>query len=159
MTYKQIHCNQTFIFNLSGNPLASQLSADFNMRVSRGFRPPTLAAYKKKFRLYLSFLVHLEIQSIDSIQAVSLFVEFLAQQGFRAQTITNYLTVLKHFFAIYDLNLAPLEHRLIKLAVRAVAYNAPLSFRIKGTITVLISESWFNKSLPFQMDQHTRQLY
>ena len=114
----------------------AQLSADFKERVAAGFRPRTLAAYRQKFRLYMSFMVHLKIQDIDSMQAVSLFFEFLAQQGLRAQTLTNYLTVLKHFFAIYNLNLAPLGHRLITLAIRAVAYNTPLSFRIKGIITV-----------------------
>ena len=134
--YKQKLYNQIFVFNLVGDSLVAQLSADFKERVAAGFRPRTLAAYRQKFRLYMSFMVHLKIQDIDSMQAVSLFFEFLAQQGLRAQTLTNYLTVLKHFFAIYNLNLAPLGHRLITLAIRAVAYNTPLSFRIKGIITV-----------------------
>ena len=116
--------------------MAAQLYSDFQARVQRGFRPRTSRAYRGKFRLYLALLVHLNQFPIDSPSAVALFIEYLAQQGLRAQSLTNYLSVLKHYFALYNLNTAATEHRSIKLAVRAVAYNAPLSFHIKGTLTI-----------------------
>ena len=77
-----------------------------------------------------------DIQPPDSFQAVSTFVEYLAQQNLRAQTIANYMTVLGHFFVLYNMNTAVLDNKLIKLAIRAVAYNAPLSFKIKGVWSI-----------------------
>ena len=112
------------------------LLADFNHRVATAFRPRTLQAYTNKFRLYLAFVVCVNPGPVDSFSAVSLFVEYLAQQGLRAQTLNNYMTVLKHFFLIYKMNDSALENRLIKLAIRSVAHNAPLSFRVKGIFTV-----------------------
>ena len=46
------------------------------------------------------------------------------------------MTVLKHFFLIYNMDDSVLENRLLKLAIRSVAHNAPLSFRVKGIFTV-----------------------
>ena len=37
---------------------------------------------------------------------------------------------------LYNLDHTVLENRTIKLAIRAVSYNAPLSFRIKGVMTI-----------------------
>ena len=99
-----------------------QLAEDFQQRVHSGFRPKTSAAYKASFRVYLAFTVHLRIQSINTVQA--------------APTLTNYLSVLKHYFAVFSLNVASLEHRLIKMTVRAVAYNASLAVRVKDIISV-----------------------
>ena len=114
----------------------TQLATDFQCRVNSGFRPRTLVAYKAKFRLYLAFLVHLDVSPVDSVTAVSLFIEYMAQQGLRAQSLRNYLCVLRHYFALYNLNLASTGHRSIQLAIKAVSYNAPLSFRVKGVISV-----------------------
>ena len=84
----------------------------------------------------MAFLVVAGIQEPDSFQAVSTFVEYLAQQQLRAQTVGNYMAVLRHFFVLYKMNTAVLDNKLIKLAIRAVAYNAPLSFKIKGVLTI-----------------------
>ena len=73
---------------------------------------------------------------VDSFSAVSRFVEFLARHELRAETLNNYMTVLKHFFLIYNLDSSVLENRRLKLAIRSVSHNAPLSFRIKGIFTV-----------------------
>ena len=72
----------------------------------------------------------------DSFKAVSTFVEFLAQQGIRAPTLTNYMAVLRHFFIVYHLDDSVLENRLLKLAIRSVAHNAPVSFEVKGVFTI-----------------------
>ena len=76
----------------------AQLTEDFCKRVQAGFRPRSKAAFLNKFRLYLAFVSFLKIRNLDSVHTVSLFVEFLAQQDLCAQTLTNYLSVLRHFF-------------------------------------------------------------
>ena len=80
--------------------------------------------------------MYLKLNPVDSVSAVALFIEYMAQQGLRAQSLTNYLSVLKHYFAIYNMNTTVTDHRSIRLAIRAVSYNAPLSFTIKGTMTI-----------------------
>ena len=119
-----------------GLPLVDKLPADFRDRVNKAFRPRTLAAYNLKFRLYLAFLIHMQQEKPDALKSVTLFLEYLAQQGLRAPTLTNHMTVLRHFFSVFNMNVDFLESRLVKLAIRAVAYNAPLSFKIKGTLSI-----------------------
>ena len=60
----------------------------------------------------------------------------MAQQGLRAQSLRNYLCVLNQYFVLYNMNLAATGHRSIQLGIRSVAYNAQLSFKIKGIISV-----------------------
>ena len=105
-----------------------RLSADFRARVNRAFRPRTLAAYNLKFRSYLAFLIHTRQDKPDALKSVTLFLEYLAQQGLRAPTLTNHVTV--------HMDISILENRLVKRAIRAVAYNAPLSVKIKGTLSI-----------------------
>ena len=113
-----------------------RLSADFRARVNRAFRLRTLAAYTQKFKSYLAFLVHTRKDKPDALKSVTLFLEYLAQQGLRAPTLTNYVTVLRHFLSVFHMDTNVLENRLVKLAIRAVAYNAPLSFKIKGILSI-----------------------
>ena len=80
--------------------------------------------------------MHLKLNPVDSVSTVALFIEYMAQQGLRDQSLTNYLPVLKHYFALYNMNTTVTDHRSIRLAIRAVSYNAPLSFTIKGTLTI-----------------------
>ena len=117
-------------------PLVNKLTEDFNYRVLNGLRPRTLTAYRQKFRLFVAFTTHLQLSQLDSFKAVSLFIEYLAQQGVRSQTLNNYITVLKHFFSLYNLDVSPLQSRSIQLAIRSVAYNTPLRFKIKGVLTI-----------------------
>ena len=114
----------------------SKLTEDFNRRVLNGLRPRTLTAYRQKFRLFVAFAIYLQLSPLDSFKAVSLFIEYLAQQDIRSQTLNNYITVLKHFFCLYNLDVSPLQSRSIQLAIRSVAYNAPLRFKIKGVLTI-----------------------
>ena len=114
----------------------SSLAAGFNKRISQALRPRTLQAYTNKFRFYLAFVVKVNPGPVDSFPAISLFMEYLAQQGLRVETLTNYLTVLKHFFLVYQWDDSVLDNRLLKLAVRSVAHNAPLTFRVKGIFSV-----------------------
>ena len=116
--------------------MVDKLSADFSARVNRAFRPRTLAAYNLKFRSYLAFLVHTRQDKPDALKSVTLFLEYLAQQGLRAPTLTNHVTVLRHFFSIFHMDTSILENHLVKLAIRAVAYNTPLSFKIKGILSI-----------------------
>ena len=121
---------------IAGSPLVDKLAADFRSRIHRALRPRTLAAYELKFRLYIAFLVAIQQQKPDALKSVTLFLEYLAQQGLRAPTLTNYMTVLRHFLSIFHMKVDILENRLVKLAIRAVAYNAPLSFKIRGVLSV-----------------------
>ena len=110
--------------------------AAFGCRVNKGFRPQTMAAYLSKFRLYLTFLVHLQFSPPDLFQAVVMFIEYLAQQGLRSQTISNYVSVLSHYFTLYGLDASVLNNRLYSPAIKAVAHNTPLSFKVKGILSI-----------------------
>ena len=80
--------------------------------------------------------MYLKLNPVDSVSAVALFIEYMVQQGLRAQSLPNYLSVLKHYVAIFNMNTTVTDHRSIRLAIRVVSYNAPFSFTIKGTMTI-----------------------
>ena len=84
----------------------------------------------------MAFQVAMGFNSSDSAQFVSLFTEYMAQQGFRAQTLSNYVSVFNHFFSLYAMDTSVLQSRVIKLAIKSVAHNASLSFWIKGILAV-----------------------
>ena len=43
--------------------------------------------------------------------------------------------MLRHYFQLQSLDTTPLDSRTVKLAIKSVANNAPLSFRVKATFT------------------------
>ena len=106
-----IYCRHTLattkhFYLITGNQVVQQLTRELHASVTTGLRSRTLVPYISKFRLYVSFLVAMGFNSLDSPQSVSLFIEYMAQQGLRAQTLLNYVSVLcYHFFSLYDMDM------------------------------------------------------
>ena len=115
-----------------------------NLRIDPADYPLHRRDYWNEFKLYLAVCCKLGIVQLDSLEAVSVFLEYLIRQGLRATTLQPY--VLKHYFELYDLNVSNLKHRRVKLALKSVAHNAPL---VKSIFSVTMLE---------QLVVRTRQL-
>ena len=50
--------------------------------------------------------------------------------------LTSHVSVLRHYFKLYDLDCAPLNHRKIHLFIKSVSMNAPYSPRVKANFTI-----------------------
>ena len=104
-------------------------------RINNALRPRTASAYSEKFKLYIAFTswCHIPLVKVDSILA---FLELLAQSGSRSHTLASYVSVLKHFFRLYDLDITGICHRKVHLLVKSVSMNAKYFPKFKANFTI-----------------------
>ena len=67
-----------------------------------------------------------------------MFVEYLHVQGLKYPTVLNYVSVLRHYFAYYSLPLQNINHKKVKMLLKAIAMNATYVPRFKCIITIPI---------------------
>ena len=68
--------------------------------------------------------------------AVLSFLEYLTQQGLSAASVSNYLSILVHFFAMYGWPEAVLHARKTILLIKAVKMHNPMKPKIKGVLSL-----------------------
>ena len=104
------------------------------VRLGQALRPRAASAYVTKFKLYLAFTSwhQLPIHDVDAILA---FLEFLMQNGSRAQSLASYVSVLKHYFRLCDVDASGLSHRKIQLFTKSVS-NSVYMPKYKANITI-----------------------
>ena len=118
---------------ITGTP-ARRLWLQAHTRIDSALRPRTASAYKSKFDLYLAFATWMQL-TLSSVESVICFLEFMAQQGSRAHTLMAYVSVMKHFFQLYDLDISVLDHRKIKLLIKSVSMNSVYTPKFKANFT------------------------
>ena len=72
---------------------------------------------------------------MDHVDSILAFLELLAQNGSRSHTLTSYVSVLKHFFRVFDLDIRCIVHRKIHLFVKSVSMNSKYFPRFKANFT------------------------
>ena len=104
-------------------PLASQAYE----RLWHGFRPSTLAAYRRMFLLFLSFLVAvgLSLPQVDTLDILA-FIEYLLQAGMTAANITNHLTAIRSCCIIYNIDNTPFRDNRLPLFIKSIKINRSL---------------------------------
>ena len=103
-------------------PLASQACE----RLWYGFRPSTLAVYKRMFALFLSFLVAvgLSLPQVSTLDILA-FMEYLLQAGMTAANITNHLTAIRSYCIIYSIDTTPFRDNRLPLFIKSIKINRP----------------------------------
>ena len=113
------------IYIISENPLAAALwSSSTKHFVSTSFRDRTRVSYYAQFRLFIALSVYLSIDGFTSLSFVLMFVEYLHVQGLKYLTVLNYVSVLRHYFAYYSLPFQNVNHKKVKMLLKAIAINA-----------------------------------
>ena len=82
--------------------------------------------------------MYVSIGDFTSLSFVLMFVEYLHVQGLKYPTVLNYVSVLRHYFAYYSLPLENVNHKKVKMLLRAIAMNATYVPQFKGIITIPI---------------------
>ena len=118
----------------SGTPVA-RLTSQAYLRIQAALRPRTASSYMSKFKLYLAFIgwYNLPLHVVDTILA---FLEFLVQHGSKAHTLTSYVSVLSHYFKLFDIDPSSLTHRKVYLFTKSVSINSPYCPKFRGTISI-----------------------
>ena len=65
-------------------------------RVHTAVRPQTGTAYLLQFKLFLAYINWYQLQ-IDEVDTILSFIEFLAQNGSSAPSLTSYISAMRHF--------------------------------------------------------------
>ena len=101
---QMIWCKCVFAV-FSDSPVA-RLTSQAYLRIQAALRPGTASSYMSKFKLYLAFIVwyNLPLHLVDTILT---FLEFLVQHGSKAHTLTSYVSVLSHYFKLFDIDPSP----------------------------------------------------
>ena len=116
---------------------ASSLVRQAHVRLGQALRPRTASAYASKFKLYLAFTSWHQLPTHD-VDAILAFLEFLTQNGSRAQSLASYVSVLKHYFKLCDIDALGLTHRKVQLFIRSVSINSVYMPKFKANITIAL---------------------
>ena len=77
---------------------------------------------------------------------VILYLVYLVQQGLKCFSIRNHVSVLKHYFAMYNWPMVALSGRKVTLLLKSAHVNARMSIKIKGIITLSMLEKLIQKT-------------
>ena len=88
----------------------------------------TSQACKSAFRLFLAFLVFTGIVVPHAVETVVMYLEFLAVNDYRACLLKNHVSILHHYFSLFNWPTRALHalHRQVTLFVKSVQINVKL---------------------------------
>ena len=95
----------------------------------------------------------MDLQLPASMDTITLYLEYLAQNKLKSCSLRNHVSVLKHFFASFGWLVDVLNHRKIQLLLRSVERNARMQVRIKGVFTISLLEKLVKIVEPFKNGQ------
>ena len=113
-------------------------------------RPRTGASYLAAFRQFIAFLVIMGLDIPYREAVIIVYLEYLIQQGLRSCTIRNHISVIRHYFAVFNWPTVALCGRKVALLIKSVEVNARMSIRVKGIITVKILEKLITQTLKYE---------
>ena len=118
--------------------------------MQRAFRPRTTAAHLASFRQFVAFLViaGLNIPYKEEMNVV--YIEYLIQQGLESCSIRNNVSVLKHYFAMFNWPIRALAGRKVSLLIKSVQINANMSIKVKGVINIPLLTRIIAKALKYE---------
>ena len=118
--------------------------------MQRAFRPRTTAAYLAIFRQFVAFLVITGLNIPYHEAVVIVYIEYFIQQGLQSCSIRNHISVLKHYFAMFNWPITALTGRKVTLLVKSEQINAKMSIKIKGIITIPLLKKIVEKTLKYE---------
>ena len=104
-------------------------------RIHAALRPSTVTAYAAKFKLFLAFSIFHQFQLTD-LDTILAFLEYMAQNGSRAHSVSAYVSTIKHYFALGDLDTRCLDNRQVHLLIKSVAVDSTYTPAYKANINI-----------------------
>ena len=104
------------LYFVSKNVSLESLSEKAAARTQAAFRPKTKQAFSRKFRIFLNFCICMEVEiNSTDVKVVLSFLECLVVNKCSTTMISNYVSVIKACFVLYDLPYHLLDHPKVKL--------------------------------------------
>ena len=98
-----------------------------------GFRPATLASYQHMFRLFMAFLVVLDLfmHQISTMDILA-FMQYLSESGMSPDNIVNmHLTAVRSLAIIYACDTLPFRDHRIPIFIKSLKINRSFQPKIK----------------------------
>ena len=134
----------------SGNQKLEKLQKQVDDRMRAALRPRTSCSYLAAFRQFVAFLVITGLNIPYHESVIVIYLEYLVQQGLRCCSVRNHISVLKHYFALFNWPVMALSGRKVSLLLTSVKVNATMLIRIKGIFTLSLLEKLISKTLAYE---------
>ena len=113
------------------------LASRASERIKQACRPKTKASYVVMFRLFVAFCIIMKkpVNCVD-LRVVLSYMECLACNQCSAAVIANHVSALKASFIVHSLRFQIFDHPQIKLFLKSVKINRPLSLQPQNIIDI-----------------------
>ena len=97
-------------------------------RTQAAYRPKIRQAYKRMFEVFMAFCIHMcvLVHSVD-VRILLSFLECFVINDCTYSMLCNYMSAIKASFVLYDLPHDLLDHPRLKLFLKSVRINRPLT--------------------------------
>ena len=109
-------------------------------------RPRTATAYSTGFRQFLAFTVKMGLDQPHQETVILLYLEYLAQQGLKSNSIRNQVSILKHYFALLRWPTQVFSSKSIQMLIKAVQMNSVMPVKLKGVIDLKMLKKLIKKT-------------
>ena len=118
----------SMLYFVVGNVALQVLSEKAASRAHLAYRPKTRQAYERMFQVFLAFCIYVSvpIESVD-VKLVLSFLECLVSNNSTYSMLCNYVSAIKASYVLYDLPHDLLDHPRVKLFLKSVRINRPLT--------------------------------
>ena len=115
-------------------------------RIQAALRPRTASAYSAGFRQFLAFTVKMCLDQPHEEAVLLLYLEYLAQQGLKSNSIRNQVSILKHYFALLKWPTQVFNSRNIQMLIKSVQRNSVIAVKLKGVIDLKMLKKLVRKT-------------
>ena len=106
-------------FLIVDSPLMEQLADQADKRIAAGLRPRTATSYLMTFKLFLAFMVYMNITVPYAPRTVIVYLEYIAENNLKIASLHNHVSVL-HYFGLFGWPVAAFASRKVQLLLQSV---------------------------------------
>ena len=123
---------------ISGTPRACKgLASQAQKRLRQAYTSKTWESYKRMFYTLLTFCVYVQVDIVElSPEHVTMYMEFLHQNGFALGSIRNYMCGITSVAKWLHLDVKVFSHHKVSLMFKALSRSVPRSPNLKVVFTV-----------------------
>ena len=126
--------------------LTSNLAKSALERLSDAWAPSTYRSYTTMFRLYLAFMVFMQVNLAEvNFGHILAFLECLHWNGMKCSQIQNHLSAVKSYYIRLALPVAVFDNQQITMYLKSLQKTAPFSVRLPNLIDITLLKALIAK--------------
>ena len=118
------------------NMFLERFNGTVDKHIAAGLRPRTATFYLMTFKLFLAFMVYMNITVPYAPRTIIVYLEYVAQNNFKIASLRNHVSVLKHYFGLFGWPVSAFASRKVQLLLKSVQTNAKMQISVKSVISI-----------------------